>query len=112
MLPTRPRSVQKLVKPKNKDRSAERSESSSDQQIECIETALDLSKFLSKEDKLRKKSSGGSLTSRLDKLQWHMLRKTLCGLVRKLDSKSVVKGSDKYENIMKRAREEILLRIQ
>jgi hypothetical protein len=112
LLPTRPHSDQKLVKPKNKDKSVKYSESSFDRHIKCIKTAHDLSKFLSKEDKLRKKRSSGSLTNGLDELQWHMLRKALSRFICKLDSKSVVKGSDKYEKIMKRARKEILVRIQ
>jgi hypothetical protein len=41
-----------------------------------------------------------------------MLCKALSGLICKLDSKSVVKGSDEYEKMMKKARKEILLRIQ
>jgi hypothetical protein len=111
-LSTKPLSDQKLVTLKNRKKSVEHSESSLDQQIKCIRTDHDLSKFISKEDKLRKKGNSGYLTNRLDKLQWHMLQKALNRLISKLGSKSAVKGSDKYEKIMKRARKEIFLRIQ
>jgi hypothetical protein len=102
-------------KPKNmqkKEKSTEYPQLSLNQQVKCIKTAHDLSKFLSKELNLRKKRSSESLTSRLDKLQWHMLHKVLSEFICKLNSKSVVKGSDKYKKIIKRARKEILVRTE
>ena len=69
-------------------------------------------KFLYKEHKLREEGSRESLTSELDKLQWHMLYKVLNELICKLKSKTMMKGSDKYKKIIRRARKEILVRTQ
>ncbi|PNF17720.1 hypothetical protein B7P43_G07383 [Cryptotermes secundus] len=105
-------SVEKPKSSKKKERGTQCPKLSLNQQVKCIKTAHDLSKFLSKELKLRKKRSSGSLTSSLDKLQWHMLHKVLSEIICKLNSKSVVKGSDKYKKIIKRARKEILVRTE
>lgn len=104
---------QKLEKLKKKQRSTlNHSGLSCIQQIKHIKTARDLMKFLYKEHKLREDGSRESLTSELDKLQWHMLYKVLNELICKLKSKTMMKGSDKYKKIIRRARKEILVRTQ
>ena len=80
--------------------------------IKHIKTARDLMRFLYKEHKLREEGSSESLTSELDKLQWHMLYKVLNELICKLKSKTMMQGSDKYKKIIRRARREILVRTQ
>jgi hypothetical protein len=113
LLSTAPVTNQKLEKPKKKEKSTfSRSESVCIQQIKHIKTAHDLMKFLYKEHKLREEGSRESLTSELDKLQWHMLHKVLNELIHKLKSKAMIRGSDKYKKIIKRARKEILVRTQ
>lgn len=112
LLSTTPLSLEKPKSSKKKEKATEYPKLSLNQQVKCIKTAHDLSKFLSKELKLRKKRSSGSLTSRLDKLQWHMLHKVLSEIICKLNSESVVKGSYKYKKIIKRARKEILMRTE
>lgn len=104
---------QKLVKLRKKQKStSNHSGLLCIQQIKHIKTARDLMKFLYSERKLRDEGSRESLTSELDKLQWHMLYKVLNELICKLKSKSMMKGSDKYKKIIRRARKEILVRTQ
>jgi hypothetical protein len=112
LLSTTPVSDLKLLQQKKKKESTKHPGVSFEQKIKYIKTAHDLSRFLSKEHEMRKKRSSGSLTSGLDKFQWHMLHKVLSKLIHKLNSKGVVKGSDKYNKIMRRARKEMLVRIQ
>lgn len=112
LLSTAPRCLEEHKNSKKKEKGTKDPKLSLNQQIGCIKTAYDLSEFLSKELKLRKKRSSGSLTSRLDKLQWHMLHKVLSEIICKLNSKGMVKGSDKYKKIIKRARKEILVRTE
>jgi hypothetical protein len=104
---------QKLEKLKKKEKSTlNHSGLLCIQRIKHIKTARDLMKFLYKERKLRDEGSRESLTSELDKLQWHMLYKVLNELICKLKSKTMMKGSDKYKKIIRRARKEILVRTQ
>lgn len=69
-------------------------------------------RFINKEHNLREEGSRESRTSELDELQWHMLQKVLSRLIFKLKSKNMMKGSDKYKKLIKRARKEILVRTQ
>ncbi|XP_069704122.1 uncharacterized protein [Periplaneta americana] len=120
----KPKEVEKVKKsgltsPTTKFKNPERgkkhqtnSHLSAKQQIKAIKTSQDLKSFLYNEQKLRKKKSSSSLTVGLDKMQWHMLKKTLHNLLCKLSSNVVVKGSDKYEKILNRARKDIWIRIK
>jgi hypothetical protein len=112
LLPAVPLSLETTKTSKKKEKGMKYPKLSLNRQVSSIKTVYDLSKFLSRELKLRKKQSSGSLTRRLDKLQWHMLHKVLSEIICKLNSKSVAKGSSKYKKIIKRARKEILVRTE
>ncbi|PSN51206.1 hypothetical protein C0J52_13664 [Blattella germanica] len=81
-------------------------------QIKAIKSIMDLKKFLKSENKMRKENNSDCLTNSLDKMQWNMFKNAMKGYVSTLSNGDVPKGCDEYKTILKRARKEILLRIQ
>ena len=80
--------------------------------IKAFKSVIDVKKFLIRERKRRKSHLEHCVTKGLDKMQWHMLERATDSYVQKLSSGKFIEGSSEYGKLLKKARREILIRLQ